>query len=71
LTFSDSGLYEKLIQHLLAKVEIKYGRPEEKSILKFLENFKIKKGLIVTRDEYRQRRNLSYIPLWRLLLEGI
>jgi predicted AAA+ superfamily ATPase len=52
-------------------IEVKYGQVEEKSIIKFLDKFKMPKGIIVSKDKYHKKNNLKIIPLWRFLLEGI
>ena len=52
-------------------IEIKYGQAERKSILKFLEKFKIKKGIIISKDIFKKEKNLEIIPLWQFLLTKV
>ncbi|OQX50826.1 hypothetical protein B5M47_02915 [candidate division CPR3 bacterium 4484_211] len=50
-------------------IEVKYGKIDKKQITKFLEKFKIKKGLIVSKDVFVQKESLKIIPLWQFLLK--
>jgi len=58
------------LRNKILPVEVKYGRVEEKSILKFLDKFEVPEGIIVSKDKYQRKNNLKIIPLWRFLLEG-
>lgn len=49
--------------------EVKYGQVERKSILKFLKEFEIEKGVIVTKNTRGSEDNLDLISLWQFLLE--
>jgi predicted AAA+ superfamily ATPase len=59
-------------------IEVKYkahlDKKDVKSMLKFMEKFKAKKGLIITKDVAKQEkldgRQLIYTPAWLFLLNG-
>ena len=49
-------------------VGVKYGEVDKKGIKKFLQKFKIKKGIVVSKDVFAQEASLKIIPLWQFLL---
>ncbi len=53
-------------------IEVKYGRPETNSMLKFLSEFKLKKAIIVTKDVFDKKtinkRSIVLVPLWNFAL---
>lgn len=51
-------------------IEVKYGKVETKSILRFLTQFNLRKGVVVSKDFYQKKGNLLITPLWRFLLEN-
>lgn len=50
-------------------VEVKYGKVDKKGISRFLEKFKMKEGIIVSKDVFKEENSLKIIPLWQFLLE--
>jgi len=55
-------------------IEVKYGKVETKGMLKFLIEFSIKKGIIVTKDVFKEEKfenkKISFIPIWIFLLSA-
>lgn len=53
-------------------IEVKYGKIDKKGLLKFLREFNFKKGIMVTKDLFKEEKYddkvISYIPLWAFLL---
>ena len=53
-------------------IEVKYGKIETKGLLKFLKEFKINRGIIVTNQRFEERRvdnkKISLFPVWAFLL---
>jgi hypothetical protein len=53
-------------------IEVKYrskiGKKDVKGLEKFMERFKVKKGIVVTKDLFRKEGNILYIPAWLFLL---
>lgn len=49
-------------------IEIKYGKVEKDSIKKFIKDFGVEKGIIVSKDIFAKENNLEIIPLWAFLL---
>ena len=61
----------KLKQKVLP-IEVKYGKVEAKGMLKFLREFSIKRGLIITKNLFKEEtvdnKKISLIPIWAFLL---
>jgi len=61
----------KLKQKVLP-IEVKYGKVETKGMLKFLREFSIKRGLIITKNLFKEEtvdnKKISLIPIWAFLL---
>jgi hypothetical protein len=61
-----------LINGDITPIEVKSGKVETKSLLYFMEKFKAKQGLVLTRekeDEIKtQKKSIKVIPLWKWLL---
>ena len=51
-------------------IEVKYGQADPKSLVKFLDKFQVKKGILVSKDTYQKEKRLEIIPLWRFLLKA-
>ena len=55
----------------IVPIEVKYGRVDTKGIIKFLKEFKIKKGIIITKDLFKEEtvnnKRISFIPIWVFL----
>jgi len=56
----------------IVPIEVKYGGIDTKGMIKFLKEFRIKKGIIVTRDKFKEEivnnKKISSIPIWIFLL---
>jgi len=63
----------------LLPVEVKYrtkiGKKELKGILKFMEKFKVKEGIVVTKDLLKKEtfkdKEILFVPAWLFLLGGV
>ncbi len=55
---------------LLLPIEVKNSSKKNmpKGLVKFMDEFKSKKGLVVTKDKFLMEKDIYYIPLWILLL---
>ena len=53
-------------------LEIKYkdniAKKDIKGIIKFMEKFKIKKGIVLTKNNKSETKNLIFVPVWEFLL---
>jgi len=54
---------------VLIPVEVKYGKVTTEQIEKFMARFKVKKGIIVSKNSLVKKRKLEVIPLWQFLLQ--
>lgn len=51
-------------------IEVKWGKPEETQLKAFMERFSIPRGVLVTRDAFREESaGIRWTPLWQFLLE--
>ena len=60
------------INDKILPIEVKYGQVRTKGMLKFLNEFNIKEGIIVTKDLMKEEnyddKTIAFIPLWVFLL---
>ncbi len=69
----------KNTENKIIPVEVKYktqiDRKDIKNIIKFMEEFGIKRGFVVTKDLLEQEKigdkEIIFIPAWLFLLRGI
>lgn len=60
----------------IVPIEVKYGIPDTSRLEKFLAEFKFKKAIVLTKDVFQQRKEISLVPMWafciskELYLEG-
>jgi hypothetical protein len=63
------GRGEKIIP-----IEVKYGRPETDSMLRFLSEFNLERAIILTKDVFEKktinRKKILLLPLWSFSLSG-
>lgn len=61
------------IKNKILPIEVKYGQARPKGLLKFLNQFNIKKGILITKDLLKEEKFdekiISFIPLWIFLLK--
>ncbi len=48
----------------IVPIEVKYGAPDTSGIEKFLAEFKLKKAIILTKDVFKQTKEISIVPIW-------
>ena len=66
------------VVHNNMPIEVKYQekiKPEDlKSIIEFMKRFKVKNGMLITKNEEKEIKvkegKIKFIPLWKWLLEN-
>lgn len=58
------------IDKKLMPIEIKYkNKPDKKSVIKFMEKYKLKEGYVITKDLEKDEEGIKFVPLWKWLLK--